>query len=161
MKLPLVIFGLLISSNTFACSFAPTTEEFVLDNSDAPAPSTPIFVVKSINRGFDDGDGGSCSDAGILTLKIASPIEANVGYIFEISEGTFDDKIFYDAPIKSSEFAKEGTFTFIWLDGESDSQEPINITVEITPVAKSGAKGKPAHLKITHPGVKKPWWKFW
>lgn len=42
-----------------------------------------------------------------------------------------------------------------------DFQEPIDITVKIIAVSKDGGRSEPQYLKVTHNGVKKPWWQLW
>lgn len=161
MKYFLLLIIFMFSPHSLACSFAPMIDEFKIEDVEAPVPAKPTFVVKSINRGFYDGNHGSCSDAGSISLEVSDTKPDNVGYLFKIVEGSFEDRIFYDVPVTPSEFAERNQFTFIWFDGHSDEQEPIDIVVEITPVSKSGAKGEPAYLHVVHPGTKKPWWKFW
>ena len=146
---------------SLACSFAQMTEEFKIEDVEAPVPAKPKFVVKNIKRGFYDGNGGSCSDAGSIALEVTHTGADNVGYIFKIAEGSFEDKIFHDVPVTPSKFAEDNVFTFIWFDGHSDEQEPIDMVVEITPVSKSGGKGEPEYLQVSHPGIKRPWWKLW
>ena len=55
----------------------------------------------------------------------------------------------------------EKLFSFLWLDGSNEEQEPIDITVQIIAVSLSGNKSEPQLLTITHPGIQKPWWKVW
>ncbi|WP_299009747.1 hypothetical protein [uncultured Shewanella sp.] len=122
----------------------------------------PDFVVKSIRRGSDDGNFASISDAGILTLQLNRLPSQKQGYIFEIVEGKFEDKLFYETPVTPSEFAEnEGSFSFIWLDGHSDEQEPFKIKIKIVGVSISGDKSDPQYLEVSHAGIKKPWWKLW
>lgn len=161
MKSLLFIIAFTLTSHSLACSFALMIEEFKLEDVEAPVPAKPEFIVKNIKRGSYDGDGGSCSDAGALTFKAHNGSASEVGYLFKIIEGSFEDEIFYDTPITPSKFAEKGVFTFIWFDGHSDEQKPIDMVVEVTPVSKAGEKGEPAYLEVTHPGVKKPWWKLW
>jgi len=150
------------SSSSFACSFVQMTEDFDIDAEFAPTPMTPNFVVEKIVRGSDDGNIGSCSDAGILTLKRKNSPENPTGYIFEILTGEFEDQLFYPEPVRATErFEQEGLYKFVWLDGSNDEQEPINIEVKIVALSKSGERSKPQILKVTHPGIKKPWWKIW
>lgn len=136
------------------------TQKFEITGEKSETPGKPNFEVKGIKRGSYDGNHGSCSDAGMITFVNLSS-DTDIGYKFAIVEGTFEDTIFGDNPIVPSTFVNEGEFTFRWFDGHTDDQEPIEITVEITPVSKSGSTGEPARLVVSHPGVKKPWWKIW
>ncbi len=161
MKRIFTVLLLALSYPAFSCSFAPMTQEFQITGEETALPEKPSFEVKSIKRGFYDGNDGSCSDAGMITLRNISKNSQDVGYKFAIVEGAFEDSLFRDGPVTPSTFAEENEFTFIWFDGHSDEQEPFEVTVEITPVSKSGSTGEPARLVIAHPGVKKPWWKIW
>lgn len=161
-NLSLVIFAWLFSSLTWACSFVQMTEDFKIIEGDGEAPESPNFEVSSIHRGSDDGNYASCSDAGILTLKLLSKSMPNVGYLFSIEKGKYDVGLFPDEPIVTSkQFFLSGEYNFIWLDGNSNEQEPIDIVVRIVAVSESGKKSEPTFLTINHPGVSVPWWKFW
>lgn len=153
---------LIISAESLACSFAPMTEAFVVVEGEGMPPAKPDFIVKEIKRGHDDGNPGSCSDAGILILKRETPPENSTGYLFGITAGEFEADIFDASPIKAVERnEKEGLYNFVWLDGASDWQEPIDITVKIVTVSKTGQKSEPQMLKVMHPGSKRPWWRVW
>jgi|TARA_B110000211_G_scaffold158508_1_gene179461 hypothetical protein len=145
-----------------ACSFAPAFDEFVISENSSDKVTTPTFRVDSIHRGTDDGNHGSCSDAGFINLKLEALPSHEQGYIFKIVEGKFEDQLFYESPVVPSKFMEnEKLFSFLWLDGSNKEQEPINITVQIIAVSRSGNKSEPQRLKITHPGIQKPWWKVW
>ena len=152
----------LLAFKSGACSFAPAFDEFVISQSTVVVASQPNFSVASIHRGTDDGNHGSCSDAGFIELKLKTTPTNEQGYIFKIVEGKFEDQLFNESPVVPSKFMDDNKlYSFLWLDGSNEEQEPINITVEIIAVSQSGDKSKPQLLKITHPGVKKPWWKVW
>src|SRR5690606_20739474 len=98
----------------------------------------------------------------ILILKRGTAPDEPTGYVFEIVEGEFEDAIFDASPIKAVERnEKEGLYNFAWLDGASNWQEPIDITVKIVAVTKTGQKSEPQMLKVTHPGIERPWWRLW
>ena len=150
------------SACTLAGSFAPMTEEFFISSAENIDAIKPDFVIKSIERGFDDGNLASTSDAGIITLQLKSIPLVSQGYTFEIISGEFEDQLFPKYPITTTKYADNaGSFTFIWLDGSSNSQEPFSISIKISGVSASGAKSEPQFLTISHAGVKKPWWKLW
>lgn len=161
MKLLLFIVSLSLSLNSFGCSFAPTYKLFEVTTHEHIQAPTPNFQLSNIKRGFNDGNGASCSDAGILSFRATNLPSNETGYIFKISTGGFEDRIFELSPITFNEFSTDGTFNFVWFDGNSDEQEPINITVEIMAISKSGNKSKPQYLEVSHPGIKKAWWKLW
>ena len=138
------------------------TEEFEVVPGDGVPPVVPNFKVEKIVRGTDDGNLASCSDAGILTLKNLDIPGESTGYIFSIVEGQFEDQLFHEKPIQATDyFLKDSLYNFIWLDGSSDVQEPIDVTIEIVAISKTGQRSSPQKLKVMHPGVSKPWWKFW
>ncbi len=152
----------LVAFNAIACSFLPAFDDFVITDSSAVKATKPNFTVDSIHRGTDDGNHGSCSDAGFIELKLDTVPLHEQGYIFKIIEGKFEDQLFYESPVVPSKFIdSKKLYSFVWLDGSSEEQEPINITVQIIAVSRSGNKSEPQILKITHPGVEKPWWKVW
>lgn len=161
MKL-LIVFLIFISSPVIAGSFRPMLENFQVTTEEGVLAIRPDFFVEYIHRGFDDGNATSTSDAGIITFRLATIPPQKQGYIFEIVEGEFEDRLFYEAPVTPSRFAKnKGSFTFIWLDGNSYEQEAFKIKVKVVGVSKSGALSEPQFLEVSHPGTKKHWWKLW
>jgi hypothetical protein len=161
MKL-LIVFLVFISSPVIAGSFRPMLEEFQITTEEGAVAIKPDFIVASIHRGFDDGNSTSTSDAGIITFQLGTIPPQKQGYIFEIVEGEFEDRLFYEAPVTPTRFVKnKGSFTFIWLDGDSDEQEAFKIRVKIVGVSKSGTLSEPQFLEVSHPGIQKPWWKLW
>jgi hypothetical protein len=157
-----LIFLTLISYNALACSPHQPTGLFEVTGIESPKPVTPDFVVGGISRGHDDGNSVSCSDAGVISLKLKTTPSNPTGYLFEMLENDFEDQLFISKPISILEdYDKNSPFYFRWLDGSNEVQEPINIAIKIIAVSKTGDKSTPQYLKITHPGVKKPWWKFW
>ncbi|MCV6620423.1 MAG: hypothetical protein OIF51_01565 [Cellvibrionaceae bacterium] len=164
MKIKALVLLLLSLSSSYslACSFAQMLQDFEVKEGIGKPPQKPGFIVHKIHRGTDDGEFSSCSDAGIITLKLSAPQTESVGYIFEIVEGEFEDQLFLGNPVEAtSRFKKDGLYKFIWLDGSSVEQEPINITVKIEAVTTTGQRSEPQLLNVLHPGVKKPWWKIW
>ena len=162
LRIQILFLSSVFSVNVFACSFMQMLQPFEVVDGSGAAPDNPSFSVKKVHRGKDDGNFASCSDAGIITLKLDPEQNAGMGYIFEIVEGEFEDQLFTGEPITATEhYAKDGLYKFLWLDGSSDEQEPINIVVKIQAVSKTGEKSSPQLLNVSHPGVKKPWWKVW
>ena len=152
----------LIAFNSFACSFAPSFDDFVITEGPLVKATIPTFSVDSIHRGTNDGNRSSCSDAGFIKLKLDTVPLHEQGYIFKIVKGKFEDQLFDDSPVVPSKFKEsKKLYSFLWFDGNNDVQEPINITVQIIAVSRSGNKSEPQLLNITHPGVTKAWWKVW
>ncbi len=160
MKFFVTILAVLFYGNAFACSFARPFVDFEHTNEGNIIPKMPIFSVKSISRG-EIGGAGSCADAGVLTL-VTTSAEKDTGFIFSIEEGQFEGRLFHPKPmILASGHTGSDEYFFIWNDGRTTEQEPIDITVKIVAVSKDGGQSEPQYLKVTHKGVKKPWWQFW
>lgn len=145
----IAVCALLAAPAADACSFAPGYEAFrmapVLRPTLVPAPA-PEVVVESIQRGYDDGELASCSDAGILVLKVPSD---SVGYHFEVVAGSFDDLVFPEGYVRTVE---PGRLRFVWLDGELEWQESIDVLVRITTLSSDGVPSERQVLRIRHPG---------
>lgn len=140
----------------------PLLGDFQVTTEEGVQAVKPDFFVKYIRRGSDDGNHASTSDAGIITFQLGTITSREQGYIFEIIEGAFEDQLFREAPVTPTQYAEnKGSFTFIWLDGSSDKQEAFQFKVKIVGVSKSGALSEPQLLEVSHPGIKKPWWKLW
>lgn len=145
-----------------ACSFVPAFDDFVISENSSDEVTKPSFKVDSIHRGTDDGNHGSCSDAGSIVLKLKNIPTIEQGYIFELVEGTFEDTLFSDKAITLADFLEEkDKYYFVWFDGNSEEQEAFDIKIKITAVSESGIKSEPQYLNVSHPGVQKPWWKVW
>ena len=119
----------------------PTKMAFEPSSTEKIQPIKPTFVVNHIGRGEDDGNHGSCSDAGVISLKSNETLPLKQGYIFEIVEGEFEDSLFDETPVIINDLIEDKrTYSFIWFDGNSDEQEPFNIKVKIIAVSNSGHK---------------------
>ena len=144
-----------------ACSIVPLLEAFEANHTEAIAPVTPNFKVAGIKRGSDDGNLGSCSDFGFIIFKLSGSYPPQ-GYIFERVSGEFEDRLFEPVAVMPSQFIDDNSsFTFVWLDGSSNEQEPINITVSIVAVNQAGERSKAQFLELRHPYNTLPWWRFW
>jgi|TARA_Y100001968_G_scaffold322586_1_gene358931 hypothetical protein len=139
----------------------PLLEAFEANHTEAIAPVTPNFKVAGIKRGSDDGNLGSCSDFGFIIFKLSGSYPPQ-GYIFERVSGEFEDRLFEPVAVMPSQFIDDNSsFTFVWLDGSSNEQEPINITVSIVAVNQAGERSKAQFLELRHPYNTLPWWRFW
>jgi hypothetical protein len=94
----------LLAFKSEACSFAPAFDDFVISQSTLVVASKPNFSVASIHRGTDDGNHGSCSDAGFIELKLGVTPSNEQGYVFKIVEGNFEDQLFNESPVVPSKF---------------------------------------------------------
>jgi hypothetical protein len=145
----IAIVGALAAQPAFACNLGPGYEAFgagptLLRPTMTLAPA-PDVTVETIERGYDDGDGGSCSDAGILVLTVPSDA---LGYRFELVAGSLDD-VFPDGYVRTRE---RGRLRFVWLDGGHDWQESIDVLLKITTLSATGAVSEPTLLRIRHSG---------
>ena len=152
-------FVTILSSNAFACSFAPGYRTFELSSTrppnSGPTPTTPSLSVRSIKRGTDDGNFASCSDAGVLTIALSDPEAAkNLGFLFELERGSFPDKVLPDEIVAPVELADGSLgFYFVWLDlptGRRDI-EPIDVKVSVRAVSSAMVEGPKVILDIRNP----------
>lgn len=159
-----VALGILatIGANTAdACSFARGYEvakppSRFLVGRETPAPRPPHVSVHSLRRGYGVPDGGSCNDAGTLTVRLEGPIDPNIaGYTFRLVDGAFPDSIFPEAVIKPIDLG-DGIlgFRFVWLDLAQGSTDlaSINATVEVRQISNDGAEGDATLLYVLDPG---------
>ena len=160
MKSIITLFILLIvPARIFACSFAPTLEHFQYSNEYSEIPNKPNFVLESISRGFKNGN--NCGGFATFILSTVDE-EKDVGYFFSFANGEVGDLEFSkEAIVQIKNNSNADKYIFIWFDGYSNKQEEIDATLKIIAVSKNHQLSEPQYLKISHPGVKVPWWKFW
>jgi hypothetical protein len=145
-RMLLVVCAMMLARPVAACSLAPGYEAFQV----RPAPEKsalihpPSVSVENIRRGHR-GDSGLCADLGFLVLKV---LNARLGYRFEIVEGKLDG-VFPEGFIQP---AAPGYLSFVWVDGNTDAQEPIQIVVKVTAMSKAGHLSEPLMLRIADPG---------
>ena len=151
--------ALIPADPTFACSFKLGYAPFELDNTRLPmtgkAPPDPTVLVKSIKRGFDDGNSGSCSDAGILTLEVdETGLDQRVGYHIEWKSGNFPAALLPDeivAPIR----LPEGGFGFYFVWGDfselGHGEQPIDAELTVRSVSETGIEGASITVRIKDP----------
>ena len=151
MKRFLVIL-LLLPSLSEACSFARGWNHFLVEpryGAEEITPELPNVSVSEIKRGYNDGNYASCSDAGIITLKVGNAPIGELGYTFEIEDSEFEDAVFPEgifAPLEN------GEIRFVWLDGSKNYQEDFDISVRIHSVNKQGVYSEPVFIQISHAG---------
>jgi len=169
IKIFIVIFSLVaFYNNTSACDRPMPIHPFKINvKIKVPPPQKPNFIIKKISRGQRVRDNSSCfwlATLGTISLEEVSAPKTPQGYLIEIVKGKFEDKtIFSNQPVFLKYPYPKGSniYNFEWSDGDSNIQEPFNITVKITGVSRSGEKSKPQYLQIKHQGVKVPWWNIW
>ena len=129
-----------------ACSVTAGYETFI---PGSPRPSaTPVrppqVTVDSIRRGHE-GESGMCADLGFLVLRVSS---GGFGYSFEIVEGKLPG-VFPEGFVQP---VAPGFLSFIWIDGNTDAQEPLRVVVRITAMSITGSLSEPFLLTIEDPG---------
>jgi hypothetical protein len=87
-----------------------------------------------------------CAGFGLLVLNVPKQV---LGYRFELVEGRFDGGLFPTGFVQPTQL---GYLAFSWLDGNADTQEPIDVTVRITAISSVGVLSEPLLLKIEDPG---------
>lgn len=161
MKTNTAVLSLLLfmPHHSYACSFSEGYTSFYaapqLTLRSKP-PEKPNLEVSYIKRGFDDGDGGSCSDAGIIILRVLddNPKFAT-GYKFEVVDGSFEDSLFPESFItQPTRPLVHGDFMFVWFDGPRNIQESIDLRVKATAMNLQGIESEPFVFQIYHPGGK-------
>ena len=157
-KIILVLLLLVTCLDAGACSFARGFEEFIPKPSRKPndrTPNAPVAKIVEIKRGFDDGNGGSCSDAGVISIQFEkiNPVDST-GYKFKITSGIFNSHVFPSGSVMPSHFGQDNTMFFVWLDGSKNYQEPIDFTLEIIAVFANENESQPYYLDVVHAGGK-------
>jgi hypothetical protein len=120
------------------------------------APPGPRIRVQSLRRGFDDGRGRSCSNAGELQLVIDS---RDVGptdvYSFELVSGTLPERLLPQGYVEPVELSPgQHGFRFFWLDlvPGAPELETLDAVVRINRASFAGVRSEPMVLEIYDPG---------
>jgi len=150
----------LITNHAGACSFAPGFETARptglgierIEDEQFPPP----LLVPLLQRGSDDGNYASCSDAGVLTFILRERTNLAIGgYELVLVDGEFPSAdLFPDSPILPVDLGDDEVgFRFVWLDlpyGRS-TLEPIDVTIEIRRLSRATVS-KPITIHIEHQG---------
>ena len=151
-KIFLLLSFISILNPAIACSFAPGYEPLRVSSAYQSnfVPDKPHALVTSVRRGYDDGNGGSCSDAGILTIKIDDSNPSNkTAYKFKVLDNEVFSSIFPTEPVMISPLERESEeMFFVWFDlGETQGKE-MRFTLEIVAVSPTGAESEPFQLVV-------------
>ena len=109
----------------------------------------PEVIIREILRGRD-GVGSMCADAGTIEVEFTNHRRLT-GYKFIVVEGEDSESIFPKKAITPKSGRK--SVVFVWLDGASDIQEPINLKLKVVAVNSLGAESKPTEILVTHGGT--------
>ena len=116
--------------------------------------------VVSIKRGrgpSPDGRGSSCDDIGEVTLKLdhatwddRTPPE-KMGFIWQLSAGQLpNDLLPPSGPVR---LTADGQLPLFWIDGATDSQEPLEFSIIVIAIDLAGNQSQPSEaIEIKHPG---------
>ncbi len=119
-------------------------------------PPGPRIRVESLRRGFDDGRGRSCSNAGELMLVIdARDVSPTDVYSFELVSGNLPEGLLpqgYVEPVELS--AGQHGFRFFWVDLAPGTQElePLDAVIRINRTSFAGVRSEPMVLEIYDAG---------
>jgi len=143
----------LLAAPALACSFVEP-EPFVVDDTleDAEAPAAPVILSMTVTRGAEatrplgDEPAISCTDLGFIELELDGPSE-EVGHRFTVIDGDAPDDLGLPGePVVGLDFA------FIWVDGATDDQEPLSLTIEVVAVDLAGNESAPTTFTVDDPG---------
>ena len=116
----------------------------------------PRLRLESIRRGFDDGVPRSCSNAGVLTLRLdprdVAPTDV---YSFEVATGRLPADLLPEGYVEPIELPSgDFGFRFLWLDLPAGSRElaPLVAVVRINRVSFSGNRSEAMLLDVLDPG---------
>jgi hypothetical protein len=149
----LLLYALLFSSKSIACGFAPGYELPRLSSiyETDKVPVKPVVSVISIHRGSDDGNGGSCSDAGIIVLRFEDDNSINeTAYRFKVFDSSFFSEIFpSDAVTYTSLERNKREMYFAWFDLGQSRPEKLDFKLQIVAVSASGKESEPELVVVS------------
>jgi len=156
----IVVFVNAFSAETLACSLLSGFQSIVptpiVGEPVGEIPGPPKISVEKLKRGFDDEDGASCSDAGILTLRVSrTEGESIAGYLFKLENGDFPGCTLPEGYVLPVLLTGGGRgFQFVWLDLPWGSHilKPIEATISVRQLSFGGHLSEPVFLHISHPG---------
>jgi hypothetical protein len=146
-----------------ACSFAsptPLTVDPQAQATDGTPPSAPVGKLDHITRGKGPKrtstcgmSVSSCDDLGSIAITVSATDDQTasdqLGYRVELASGRLPgDLALPTAPI----LAMGGYLYFHWLDGATDEQEEVSLSLAISAVDRAGNAGPSATVEIHSPG---------
>jgi len=97
---------------------------------------------------------------GEIELELKTTPKNMQGYSFEVIKGKLDGGFTFGS-VPVGNLWNKSKYPLEWKDGNTNIQEPFNVVLKITGISRSGQKSSPQFLKISHGGVKIPWWNIW
>ena len=145
----IAIIFLLIPNSVLACSFSPSFESvpFLVKPSygKSVVPKPPVLEVASISRGYDDGNGGSCSDFGVIELKVLTD---EVGYEITVNQPNEYKKIIPEGLYGAVKDGSNFYIRFVWLEDLTKKQERISIMLDVRAMSKNGQLSEQVQIKV-------------
>jgi hypothetical protein len=162
-----VLLGmLLVTSDAAACSPIPN-QLHEIDPAEADVDRTPPSVVATVGpvyrghgykqTGACSWSGDSCMDSGSFSINVKPTDDRTsperMGYIVRLVDGNppglAENQL--GIAIRSS-YTDGSMLVFYWDDGATDDQEPIDFTLEVTPIDLAGNEGEPVLVEVHDPG---------
>jgi hypothetical protein len=145
-----------LAGYAWCCSIAGPSP-LVIDPAEQAVDVTPpgqvAVMAPQLKRGVGPSSSGcgertatSCDDLGTLTLHVVPPADdrtapEQIGYRIRVIAGTPPSGLtFPDQAV----VPYAGRLDFVWIDGATDDQEPIDFTIEIVAVDRAGNQGQPS-----------------
>ncbi|TAP41294.1 hypothetical protein [Alteromonas sp. KUL49] len=154
MQIKFLLFcTLFFCGHACACSFAPGYD-FVRPSSVQNGnviPLKPIVSVVSVHRGTDDGNGGSCSDAGMIVIKFEESNSPNkTAYRFKVLDSEFFSEVLPKEEVTYTSYNRsKREMYFVWFDLGESRPETIGFTLELTAVSASGKESEPVVVIVS------------
>lgn len=130
-----------------ACSFAGPPEHQIdpLAN-DIEAPEAPELIDVTVKRGTgpgSDGSATSCDDLGTITVRLMPGADDQtppdmMGYRIRVISSDFEVGEQLSVPQELIRLDEQGGLFFIWVDGATDDQDVISVTLGVRSVDLAG-----------------------
>ena len=161
LKLIIICQIIAFSNIANACSFLPgynVGEPFSdVKIPKGVIPKPPVISKFTITRGYDDGNGGSCSDAGILRIVLGKSEGVYIqSYEIRVASGSLPEHLIPEFFITPIRFASgEQGFDFYWLDMPQGSTElkVIDAVLEIRQLTYGGRLSEPSYVRVINLGT--------
>lgn len=151
--------GVFYSPSSLACSFAGLVPFEIRHDPGDTTPPAAVDVDVEIARGKaprDNGDGTmtatSCDDLGTVALSIRGLADEqleDMGLRLRVVGGELPEGAqIPDEPVELGPYP----VVISWIDGAADEQEPVDFTLTIAAVDRSGNEGPATEVHVFDPG---------